>query len=260
MHRTTLLAALLVAATAQAGEAPPSWVEPMRAVHAKFRGTPGYVAQLGDSITYSMAFWSPMGWADPTPYLTDDGLPKAPPGKRWRDLIQGTRAKGPDEGNYSSWRVENILSVIDKVLAQRKPEAAILMVGTNDIAGDRVPAGYRPGLESIIQKCLAAGCVPLLNTLPPKRGETAAVADCNQVIRELAQKHHVPLVDYGHEILRRQPGMSWDGTLISDDGVHPTAGETHVFSTENLMTSGYALRTWLNFLTYRQLYFHVLAR
>jgi hypothetical protein len=34
----------------------------MSAVHARFRGKAGYVAQLGDSITHSLAFWAPLGW------------------------------------------------------------------------------------------------------------------------------------------------------------------------------------------------------
>ena len=28
-------------------------------IHADFKGQEGYIAQFGDSITYSMAFWSP---------------------------------------------------------------------------------------------------------------------------------------------------------------------------------------------------------
>src|SRR5262249_35026372 len=36
------------------------WVEPMRKVHARFRGAPGTFGQFGDSITFSAAFWSPL--------------------------------------------------------------------------------------------------------------------------------------------------------------------------------------------------------
>ena len=35
------------------------WLEPMKQINTEFEGNPGYVAQLGDSITYSMAFWAP---------------------------------------------------------------------------------------------------------------------------------------------------------------------------------------------------------
>lgn len=241
------------------GPAEPYWLGPMKKLHAEFKGTRGYVAQFGDSITHSMAFWSPMGWSDPSVYLpADDGLPKKPPSKRWRDVIKGARAKGAGEGNYSGWRVGSLLRSVDDVLAKRKPEVAIVMIGTNDIWGGSIPAGYRAGLEGIVSKCLARQCIPVLNTIPPFRGRDRVVAGANGIIRKVAAKYRVPLVDYHAAILTRRPGHSWDGTLISKDGVHPAAGKTHVYSEENLRVSGYALRNWVNFLMYRRIYFRIL--
>jgi hypothetical protein len=73
----------------------PYWVEPMKTMHAGFHGNPGYVAQFGDSITYSMAFWTPIGCDEPQQYLTkDDGLPKRPETTRWRDTLLGSPATG----------------------------------------------------------------------------------------------------------------------------------------------------------------------
>jgi len=255
-----LLTMAALAATAAGAAEKPYWQEAMRAVHAKFDGAPGYVAQFGDSITYSMAFCSPLGWDDPDKYLTrDDGLPKRPATARWRDVLKGTRDKGPECGNYSGWRVENVLGVIDAVLKHEKPEAAIIMIGTNDISGGQVPASYRAGLEKIVQKCLDAGCVPILNTIPPRRDGTAAVAEANRIIRDVARQKQVPLADFHAECLRLRPGNSWAGTIISEDGVHPTAGKTNDYSEANLKVSGYALRNWVNFLAVRELYFRVLA-
>ncbi|HEY2953162.1 MAG TPA: hypothetical protein VGK40_11290 [Verrucomicrobiae bacterium] len=36
------------------------WIEPMKKGHAQFTGTKGTLAQFGDSITVTMAFWSPL--------------------------------------------------------------------------------------------------------------------------------------------------------------------------------------------------------
>lgn len=239
--------------------AEPAWVKPMRKVHTGFKGQPGYVAQLGDSITYSMAFWTPIDWDEPQQYITkDDGLPKTPPGKRWRDVIQGERDKGPKYGNYSGWTVQNVLALIDSVLETNKPEMAIIMVGTNDISGGSVPKTYEADLEKVVEKCLAAHCVPILNTIPPRRGHEKAVREINQIIKGVTQKHHVPLVDYHAEILKRRSNDSWQGTLISADGVHPTGGKTNVYTEENLKNCGYALRNWSNFLAVREVYFRVL--
>jgi lysophospholipase L1-like esterase len=177
---------------------------------------------------------------------------------RWRDYVKGTRDKGPEYANYSGWRVGQVLEAMDDVLEQQKPEAAIIMVGTNDISGGRVPDGYRKGLEEVVRKCVAARCVPILNTIPPRRGHDKAVADANEIIRDIARQQQVPLADFHAECLRVRPGNSWDGTIISRDGVHPSGGESNDYSDENLKNCGYALRNWVNFLVYRQLYFHVL--
>ncbi len=246
------------AETAAASE--PDWVKPMQKVHAGFQGSSGYVAQLGDSITYSMAFWTPIGWDDPQKYLTEsDGLPKTPPGKRWRDVIQGERDKGPQHGNYSGWTAKNLVAAIDKnVLEDSQPEMAIIMVGTNDISGGSVPKSYESDLEYIVEKCLAAHCVPVLNTIPPRRGHDKAVRDINEIIKRVAQTKQVPLVDFHAAIVQRRPDESWDGTLISKDGVHPSGGKTNIYAEANLKDCGYALRNWLNFLAVREVYFRVL--
>jgi len=257
-------AAFLLAISAFAGAVAaadtPTWVGPMRAVHGGFHGNSGYIAQFGDSITYSMAFWTPIGWDEPDAYLTkDDGMPKRPKEKRWRDTLQGFRAKGGEQGNYSGWRVGDVLGAMDPVLKRERPEAAIIMVGTNDISGGSVPADYRAGLEKIVQKCLDAHCVPILNTIPPRVGHDAAVEAANRIVREVAHARAVPLADFHSECLRLRPGKSWQGTIISDDGVHPSGGKNNVYTEENMKVCGYALRNWVNFLAVREVYFRVLA-
>lgn len=260
--RSFVIAVSLIACTAHgtsAAEDVPKWVPAMKKVHEGFEGTNGYVAQLGDSITYSMAFWSPLGWDNPEQHLTtDDGLPKTPDGKRWRDVISGTRDKGPKHGNYSGWRVGQLIKVVDSVLKEKKPEVAIIMIGTNDISGGRVPENYQANLETVIGKCLDAHCVPILNTIPPRRNHDEAVAKANKMIRDTAGKMNVPMADFHAACLRLRPDTSWDGTVISKDGVHPSGGKTNVYTEENMKNCGYALRNWVNFLALREVYFHVL--
>lgn len=243
------------AALAAPGKAP-YWYESMKAVNAGFNGNPGYVAQFGDSITFSMAFWTPVGWMEPDAFLEgNDGFPKRPK-RRWRDTLKGFQAKGGNHGNYSGWRVGNVAGVIDEVLKREQPEAAIIMIGTNDMdAGPK----YRSGLEQLVQKCIAAHCIPVLNTIPPRRGRVETCEAINAVIKEVAVTYKVPLVDYYAEIMKRRPGTSWDGTLIAKDGVHPSGTDNGNFSEANLKNGGYALRTWLNFLVVREVYFRILS-
>jgi lysophospholipase L1-like esterase len=251
---------LFVTSVATAADKLPAWVEPMRKVHAGFDGDQNYVAQFGDSITTSLAFWSPLGWDDPEKYLPeDDGLPKKPKDKRWRDVIQGVRDKGSSLGNDGGWRVGNILGVQAKVLKEKRPAVAIIMVGTNDVRGNKVPSGYAEGLAKIVDNCLAAKCIPLLTTIPPMRDHDQAVGEANEIIQKLAADRKIPLIDYHAAILQRRPGQTWDKTLISADGVHPSAGKTNDYTADNLKNDGYALRNWVTFLKFREVYFHVLS-
>src|SRR4051812_35403556 len=115
---SAFVAAMAICAGAfGAEETKPAWIEAMKKVHAEFQGTSGYVAQFGDSITYSMAFWKPMSWSDPDAYIKDDGMPKHPD-KRWRDVIKGAGddGKGPAAGNYSGWRIGNLLEAAPKAI------------------------------------------------------------------------------------------------------------------------------------------------
>lgn len=245
----------------KAAELSPEVVRTMQRIHAGFNGTEGYVAQFGDSITHSLAFWTPVAQKPPQRYLSDsDDLPLLPSGTTWSSLIKGARAKGPDHANQSGWRTGQLVEAVDAVLAREKPEVALILIGTNDIADGKLPADYQKNLIEIVRKCAKAGCVPVLNTIPPRRDQEEAVAKANEVIRFVAKELNVPLVDYHEAIVSLRPGNAWDGTLISRDGVHPSGGEVGDFSSENLRNSGYALRNWLNFLTYRQLHFRVLSK
>jgi lysophospholipase L1-like esterase len=250
-----VLAAMAFRARAADADKAPHWLEPMRKLNARFKGTDRYIARFGDSITLSRAFWSPLGWSDPDIYIPDDGLPKRPQGKPWKQTLGGIN---DEDGCGSGWTTENVLTVIDKVLERRKPEMAIIMIGTNDIAGGKVPKEYRSRLEKIVAKCLDAQCIPILNTIPPRKGLDKAVSEVNGIIEDVATKHHIPLVDYHEAIVMRQPDGRWLGSLIDKDGVHPTAGKTEDYSSKNLEVSGYALRTWVNFMMVREVYFKVL--
>ena len=132
------------------------------------------------------------------------------------------------------------------------------MIGTNDVSAGHVPESYEGDLRKIVNKCLSAHCVPILNTIPPRRGKEEAVEAVNAIIRGVAKEASIPMVDYHAACLLLRPGNSWDGTLVSGDGVHPTGGKTNDYSADNLKICGYALRNWMNFMAVRELVFRVL--
>lgn len=252
----------------------PYWLDAMKKVHEGFAGTPGHVAQLGDDMTDSMAFWSVMSWTYPDNFLEGegavaaDGFPKKPTTKpRWRDVILGATEKGEAHGSRGGWTIDELLSAVDGVLQNDKPEVAIIMIGTNDIrnyANQAPPQAfldrYKTKLQAIVDKCEAAHCVPILNTIPPRRDCALAVDAINKVIKEIATTDKVPLVDL-YAAIKERRADDWDGTLIAKNGrtLSNAGAGNKDYSAENLKNNGFALRNWLNFLMFREVYFRVLT-
>jgi hypothetical protein len=86
------------------------WVEPMREVHSRFTGQKGTFAQFGDSITVTMAFWSPLPYIRKNApsemekafeQVNDYMLPQC-----WRDW-KGTEF-GSDGGQTIRWAYDNV--------------------------------------------------------------------------------------------------------------------------------------------------------
>jgi hypothetical protein len=96
------------------------------------------------------------------------------------------------------------------------------------------------------------------SSIPPRRGLQDAVEAANRVTCEIAFEYKVPRADFYAECLRLRPGQTWDNSIISEDGVHPSGGKVNVYTEENMKSCGYALRNWVNFLVVRELYFRVL--
>ena len=67
---------------------------------------------------------------------------------------------------------------------------AVIMIGTNDVSGKRVPESYATQLleEQIVQRCTDAHCIPILTTIPPRRGHEQSVRKVNEIIRGLAER------------------------------------------------------------------------
>lgn len=240
------------------------WIEPMRRVHSRFQGQAGTLALFGDSISVSLAFWAPLAYeCRNVPPEMEHALRVVKAYLRpecWREW------RGPEFGNEGSTTVRWAKQHIDDWLKRLNPETAIIMFGTNDI-NDMDEKEYRTTLSQVVRKCLDHGTVVILTTIPPRHGREEKSAAFAQAIREVAAEHHVPVIDYYAEIMKRRPA-DWDGasesfagyevyevpTLISRDGVHPSNPQKFMgdFSEEALRCSGYGLRNYLSVLAYAE--------
>jgi len=239
-----------------------AWVEPMKKVHAKFKGEKGTLACFGDSITVSMAFWSSLKGTkkNMTPdseaaFKLVDGYMKPECWNKW---------KGPQFGNEGRMTIRWAHENVETWLQKHNPETAIIMFGTNDLHG--VPLDeYEKKTREVVQKCLDNGTVVILTAIPPRHGMLEKSRQYAEAAGRVAKELNVPLCDYFGECLKRRPD-DWDGadpkfkeykgydvpTLIAQDGVHPSNPKQFQgdFSEEGLRSNGFLLRSYLSMVSY----------
>jgi hypothetical protein len=133
---------------------------------------------------------------------------------------------------------------------------------------------YRATTEEVVRRCLDAGTVVILSTIPPRSGFADKAATFAQAIRDLAGTLRLPRIDFHADILKRRP-QDWDGsleqfaqwdgydvpTLLARDGVHPSHPKAYQndYSGEALSRCGYSLRNYLVLMKYADVIRAVLA-
>jgi len=229
------------------------YVAAMKAVAAKFKGTPGVYLHLGDSITYAN---------QNTALARSGGLPEAReflkwshcgekndkdgwwlasvdvPGNRSHTAASGVRADEYLKGGKGG------LPPLADLIQKYNPHMALYMLGTNDVNAGRPVAQYIADVEKAVDALLANGTVVVLSTLPPCRGKIQQVEAFNAALRELAVKKKIPVVDlYGE--MKARAGENLD-VYLQKDGVHLSFEAAGGPATEeNLKKSGYLLRCYL---------------
>jgi nitrous oxidase accessory protein NosD len=240
------------------------WHSNLRKVHARFTGQKGTFAQFGDSITDTMAFWTPLQYvrknASPEMEKAFVSVKAYLRPECWRDW------KGPDYGSQGGQTTEWALKNIDGWLKRLNPEVALVLFGTNNLHSIEADE-YSRNLRSIVRKCLDNGTAVILSTIPPRHGFEKKAAEFAEAARKVAQETGVPLTDFYAEILKRRPD-DWDGaldkfnayqdydvpTLLARDGVHPSYPQKYQndYSEEALRSCGYGLRNALTLLKYAE--------
>ena len=240
------------------------WVEPMKKVHAKFTGEKGTFAQFGDSITVTMAFWSPLVWTrknmdEPTQadFALVKGYMKEACWREWKGPVFGSEG-----GMTIRWALDNVGAWLKKL----NPETALIMFGTNDLGPLQLDE-YETKVRAVIAKCLDNGTVVILSTIPPKHGQGEKAKTFVESLRRIARETGLPLCDYYEAVMTRRPD-DWDGamekfkglgsdgyqvpTLISGDGVHPSNPKQWEgdYSEDGLKHNGFVLRSYVVLRSY----------
>ncbi len=251
------------------------WVEPMKLVHARFKGNKGRCALYGDSITYSMAFLGTAAWGNDIPYRNIPAHAQADLKAVWTHADRTFwQKRDPSLGQQGSTQSDWFLANVDAWQTKLKPEVCVILFGTNDL-GRTNPQQYARNMDAAIRRILADGTIPIVTTVPPAAGRDAAVAQFHTELAAIVRRHNIPVIDYCAEILRRRP-KDWNGTLpqhlatargpdgrvdvyevpapISGDGVHPSNPKAYRgdFSDEALDNNGFNLRDYLTLRMYGQ--------
>ena len=218
------------------------WSAAMKKVTAKFKGQAGMVVPMGDSITYANQAGR---WARYGKGRTAEELKIC----RWmnahkNDMTNGWWLAADDQPRGRSWTAasgctsaqylqggKGGLPSLAQILKKHNPQIATILLGTNDINQKAKPADYLRNMEKIYAACLANGTIPIVQTVPPTTWDKAGhLKAYNDGLVKLAAKHKLPLIDVYGEFLKRRPGKTWQGTLVSK---------------ENLKNDGNLLRCWL---------------
>lgn len=241
----------------------PAWdyVAPMKKVAATFKGRPGVVLHVGDSITYSNAYGQYARGGEGHTAAEKAVLQWMHTGKdNDRDGWYLARYDHPDGGRSytacSGLRCDELLAggkqkmpALADLLKSYQPQVVVLMIGTNDASGSRRPKDFMADFTKALETITATGAIPLVSTIPPHVNNFITAQEYNEAIRALAKERGLLLLDYEQEILTRRP-KDWNGTLMQRGDVHPSGGidgtkPNSPATATNLKNSGYLLRGWL---------------
>ncbi len=239
------------------------WVEPMRKAHARWTGTKGTFGQYGDSITITMAFWTPLLYGERKGATGEMGEALATARKYihrpcWR------RWKGGGWGNTGNMTIDWAFRNVDAWQKKMNPEVAVILFGTNDVGSGPHPPIYTEKYAAVIDRMLADGTIPIVTTLPPHGRQVGSeaglkvVLDLRQAAIAVARQKKVPLIDFYSEIVKRQP-KEWRKIMVPD-GLHPSYPKEHRtdWTDEGLRHSGYTLRNYLTLKAWYQVHQKVL--
>ena len=177
-----------------------SVIKKLRNIHNK-SNREKTILNVGDSISYSMAFMWPMRWNKPGLTINEG----------YKYIDKNTAAHSDMKSNWGK-------KVIGSALKSIKPEVATILFGTNDILKNDNPGKYYSNMEHIIDSCLKQGTIPILLTIPPTTLKPIdTVKTFNYQLRELARLKKIPVLDVFQMFVDQS---NWKSLL--SDGVHPS--------------------------------------
>ena len=177
-----------------------STINNLRKIHNKSNREKS-ILNVGDSISYSMAFMWPMRWNKPGLTINEGYI----------YLDKNIASKSNMKSHWGK-------RIINSALQSTRPEVATILFGTNDILKGDSPAKFYDSMEFIIDSCIDNGTIPILLTIPPTKNKSLdTVKEFNYQLRELARSKNIPVLDVFQLFIDQA-----DWTVLLSDGIHPS--------------------------------------
>lgn len=239
---------------------PEDWdyVQPMKKVAAKFRGTEGVVLHVGGSMTIANPYgtWARSGKGKTEEdqailkWMHTEAKDKTDGWWLCRTEVVHYRAHTSESGLQAAMLFaggKRGLAPLEKLLDTYRPRMVTFEVGIYDVEENVPLDDYRKNMARAMDLTLDRGAIPILNTIPPFKAQLERTKEFNKALRALAKERGIPVLDLEREILTRAP-QDWFGTLMKR--IHLTAGEAGVSpgaepTKANLLRSGYLLRSYM---------------
>jgi lysophospholipase L1-like esterase len=181
------------------------------------------VVCFGDSITFGYKLEKRR--AECYPALLGMLLDEKPGGVEYTVVNAGVSGEDTRQG----------LRRIEKLLKDERPRWILIQYGTNDLwtSRDIAPGETRQNLHEMVRRAREADAEVLIATLVPVWDTAAKVAARNEIIRSVAEKEGIPLVDLNAAMTKaveaagglddKNAWLKYYMWSRGDEGVHPNA-------------------------------------
>lgn len=167
----------------------------------------------GDSITHGALHT--LGWRSYPEHFAERVRWEM---RRMRDIVINTGISGDVTGR--------LLGDLDWRVLRFQPDVVSIMLGMNDCSrGMNGREMYRKNLSALVEKVMAAGAIPVLNTpntiYVKKAGSRADLPAYADIVRDTAKQSKLVLVDHYAHWEKTKPNQEDLLAWLEDQSIHP---------------------------------------